>query len=241
MNSATGQSLKFFSCQKLPSGSYMTSMPAVSCDRSYQLLGAVMLALYTLPIAIHIAYKVRAARASHQPQSDLRVPRWWGVVYGYPLILHENELVWEAYDLVLRLMVVATTVLLWAEDAARMGAFALLSGASLLLLFRVRPYDTLQLMAFAALQVLAILRCMNAPDLVQAFVTLAAGSGITVLELFELVQNSIRIPQRKHDGAARSMQSKDAPSDVTEDTLASTAHCKIASFEISGSQEVGAS
>ncbi len=194
VDSITRQSLQFFSCTELPSGRYMTSMPAMRCDsttyRALAPLAAAQLVCYAVVVPAYIAFKLNATRASRQLNRPELV-HWWGVVYG-PF---RNEAMWWGMSQMLfRLLLVCVAVFLWAQDAARLGAFTLLCAASLILLLLVKPNkeaadDAWELVVLTALLVLATTKSMNAPEAVLAVLTLGVGGLITLRLLLGAVRS----------------------------------------------------
>jgi hypothetical protein len=202
-NSVTRHCLEFFSCAELPTGRYVSSMPAVRCDsRAYHALmplAASLLACYAVVIPAYIAVKLRAARVAGQLQRPQHL-HWWGVVYGP---FRERALWWGLSQMLFRLLLVAVAVFLWAEDAARLGSLILLCAGSLVLLLLVRPNrepadNTWELSAHLALVVLATTRSMNAPGVWLAFVTLGMGVAITLRLLLGRVLSQCQPSPQPH-------------------------------------------
>jgi hypothetical protein len=156
--------------------------------------------------------------------SELRLPehlRWWGMVYGP---FRERALWWGLSQMLFRLLLVATAVFLWAEEAARLGVFTLLCAASLVLLLQSRPNkkaadNNWELAALAALLVMATSRSMNAPDAWLAALTLGMGGAITVrLVVTRLILRRPHQPEQSNSGqpgplkGAPSVQLQERPS-----------------------------
>ncbi len=183
-NSVTRHCLEFFNCTELPAGRFMTSLPTMRCDsgtyRTLMPLAALLLAVYALLVPSCIALKLHTARAGGQLQSEEHL-RWWGVVYGP---FRERALWWGLSQMIFRLLLVGVAVLMWAQNAARLGALSLLCAASLILLMLIKPNreavdNHWELLILTALHVLAISRTMAAPDAWLALLTL--GTGVSVI------------------------------------------------------------
>ncbi len=204
-NSVTRHCLLFFSCEELPTGRYMTSLPAMHCDSASYLtlapLACLLIVCYALVIPVYIAVKLRAARASGLLQEPEYL-RWWGVVYGP---FQEGALWWGLSQMLFRLLLVAVAVFQWAQDATRLGAFSLIITASLLLVLLIKPNkeaadNAWELAALLALLVLSITRIMDAPDAWLALVTFGMGGATTVRLIFgRLCLPYLRLPLKASD------------------------------------------
>jgi hypothetical protein len=161
----------------------MVSLPAVRCDSSTHSslapLVALLLTIYAAVIPCFIGFKLRMGHARHA-LNEPELLKWWGVVYR---AFREDTYWWGLAQMLLRLALVTVSVLLWANDLARLGAFSLLLLAGVVLLLLARPNGSnadngWELLALVALLVLCTSQTMNAPEGWVAALTLGAGCSI---------------------------------------------------------------
>jgi hypothetical protein len=184
-NSVTRACLDFFNCATLPSGRYMTALPAVRCDESaYRGLVPVallLLAAYAGLIPGFIGYRLREARRLQaMERSDLA--RVWSVVYGP---LRTGAFWWSMAQMLARAALVAAAVFIRADDNVRYAVFALINVLSLVAATHLKPNRSAddhvwELTTLLSLVLLALSEIMGAPDAWLATLALGVGAAVAV-------------------------------------------------------------
>ena len=170
--------LDFFNCAALPAGRFVVALPALRCGsggyRALTPLAATLLVAYAAAVPAYMAVRLRAS------MRDTALGSVWAAMSAP---FRDEAYWWGLAQTLLRAALVAASVYLRGDDAARFGAMTLLTGAWALLLAQLRPNriaadNGWELTSLAALTALAVLQSMGAPDGWLAAVALGTGGAL---------------------------------------------------------------